>query len=404
MTPIVHVGSTMLALMLLASCMSTSRDRNENENQTLMGLGSPHGSIGQAPGMEVSDKHVFKLMRFNKTKGSWEPVSKVPAKTKAVNLIFHGLRQSDRKGAFEVTSEMVFHEHGLLNFSKGKTLVPPPAEYIQGEIYAMMWDSRHPNPIGLENLLMRVHKNNGKPSALDLDQFISAMEEDLILDQTDTEFFMHMYRFYQESFQDYQGLPPHFAGFSKGAHVAIKLAEYTTAAKISNSLKPRTVALLDPYVGPAFANGNIGQDLLKKVKILKARGVGFLNVQTSQIQGFRILSIPASDEHFYSGLRDLVGEIKITRNKAEENLLAPVKVTGNPILDKLYLDHSRALPFWYGSVLVCNLPIPSLNDGNKTYPDRLSLTLETPSEITAWIYDGVIQPRCSKGQKKIEVY
>lgn len=369
-----------------------------------MGVGKPQSSIGEPAGLDVPSKHVFKLMRFNKTVGSWEPVSKVSAKTKAVNLIFHGLRQSERKGPFEVTSDMVFHEHGLINFSKGKTLVHPPAKYIQGELFALMWDSRHPNPIGLENLLMRVDQNNGKPSALDLDLFLSAMEEDLILDQTDTEFFMHMYRFYEKSFQDYRGLPPHFAGFSKGAHVAIKLAEYTTAAKISSSLKPRTVALLDPYVGPAFANGNIGQDLLKKVKILKERGVSLLNIQTSQIQGFRILSIPTSDEHFYSGLRDLIGEVKITRNKAEDKLLTPVKVIGNPALDTLYLDHSRALPFWYGSVLVCHLPIPSLNDGDKPYPDRLSLTLETPSEITDWIYDGVIQPRCSNDRKKIEVY
>ncbi len=390
----------------MGGCLNSSQSHKHKDSDILMGVGGAQVRLGriEAPGVFASSDHTFKLMRYSKTTKSWEPVSKVSPNPAGIKLIFHGLQQGNREGPFEVTSEMVFREHGLLDFSKGKVSVPPPADLIGGEILAMMWDSRHPNPIGLENLLMRVNNNQGKPTPLDLDLFLSAMEEDIILDQTDSDFFINMFHFYQEAFQDYHGPQPHFAGFSKGAHVAIKLAEYITSSKLKRALKPQVVALLDPYVGPGYANGNIGKDLLKRVLYLKDKRIGLLNIQTSEIQKFRILNIPTSDESFFKGLREIIGEIKINRNKVEEDKLASVRITGNSFLDRLYLDHSRALQFWYGSVLACKLPIPSLNDDLKTYKTHGIKSFQTPTEITDWIYDGIIKPQCSNLDKTLEIY
>ena len=367
--------NSIILLIILLSLPSCQRGKN-------------HAELLAPPAPSVSTtEHQFGLMKW--TGKSWELATSVRPSPKGVNVIIHGFEPAKRVNHCEHKPDDVFFKHGLRDYRYPDRLVSPPPQ-IQRETYALMWDSRASNPMALEKLLMVAPKKSQR-------EIKELIDSDSIDDESDTEFFKNLLKYYSEIMSPYQGPRPHLAGFSKGGHVAIKLAHYAHFRQANRSIAPSTVALLDPYVGPGWSNNNIGISLINQIKQLQNEHVSFLNIMTSEIYQFNILKVPLADTRFRDDLRRVVGEITIKRNPKEQEILdglAPV--TGNKSLDQVILNHVRAPQIWFGSVLICDPKIPTLNSSSAEYRNifQKHLTMETPHEITDWIYNGTIRPTC----------
>lgn len=347
------------------------------------------------PGAKIFASQNYNLMVMKWNGKIWQPASRVAPNPKGVNILIHGFHAGKRTNPCEYTSDDVFVKHGLQDFRQPNKLIGLPPQ-IKGDTYALMWDSRAGNPMELERLLM-IGPSKSK------DELKRLIDSDAIDDETDTDFFRTLMQFYGEIMQDYKGPRPHFAGFSKGGHVAIKLAEYAhfrQASPANPSIMPESVALLDPYLGPGWSNKDIGIKLISRIKALQDNNVGFINIMTSEIYDANILGIPMADTRFRDDLRKVVGEINFKRNRIENQYLGKLKpFTGNAMLDRVIINHSRATQIWYGSVLLCDPFMPSINSPGAEYAGLKGkyFQKETPSEVTDWIYSGVFYPSCPSG-------
>jgi hypothetical protein len=344
------------------------------------------------PAVKVVASQNYNLMLMKWNGNTWQPTSAVAPNKTGVNILIHGFHAGKRSTPCNYAPEEVFKKHGLQDFRHPGKVVSLPHQ-IKGDTYALMWDSRAGNPMELERILM-IGRSKSKT------ELEALIDSDHIDDESDTDFFRTLMQFYGETMKDYQGPKPHIAGFSKGGHVAIKLAEYAhfkQTKPANQAIMPETIALLDPYVGPGWSNGNIGIKLIDRIKRLQDRNVAFVNIMTSEIYDANLLGIPLADTRFRDDLRKVVGEINFKRNTTENRLLGKIApFTGHTMLDRVIINHARAPQIWYGSVLMCNQDIPNINSSPTDYQKLTGkyLLRETPNEVTDWIYSGIFNPSC----------
>jgi hypothetical protein len=365
---------------------------------------SPLAILGDAPAdsslygpssgtLGMSENHRFDLFKLepNGRVGIWRKVSRIkqPDPGKKITLMLHGFNLGDRSIAEKPTRWDVSKKFGFTDFSdKTRKERFVPASRNAGDIYALMWDSRAGNPWELENLLL-----GGTWSAPQLNkvgenqQLKNYMKSDPIDSETDTIFFKELYNFYQEISKDIKHSKINIAGFSKGGHVAIKLASKHDSLSL---LTLETLTLLDIYVGPPWANGGLGQKLIKDIKMIKQKA-DILNIRSSEIYDLKLVNVPLSDKAFITQLKTETNEFWVLPNQTDkERYKSSPSLSPIPAVTKVVSDHLRAPQYFLLSSILCNPALPTIINP-RIPPNTLSMSIINPEPVTEWIYSGPIQ-------------
>ncbi len=341
----------------------------------------------------ISENHRFDLFKLepNGKVGIWTKVARLkqPEPGKKITLMLHGFKLGDRSIAetptrWDVSSKLGFSDHS--------DAIPkvrfPPASRNAGDIYALMWDSRAGNPWELENLLLggtwSAPLLNKKTEDQQLKDFMKA---DPIDSEQDTVFFEDLYKFYSGISKDIKNTKINIAGFSKGGHVAIKLA---SKHERLSPIGLETLTLLDVYVGPSWANGGLGQKLLKDIQIIKQKA-SIINIRSSEIYNLKLLNVPLSDTDFINQLKTETNEFWIHPNLNElERYKSFRSLSPIPAMSSVIIDHIRAPQYFLLSSLLCDPTLPTIINP-RFPPNTHSMSIMNPRQVSDWIYSGPIQ-------------
>lgn len=365
--------------------LAGSRFEKEDHVLATSGLGS-HG-IG-------SNIHKFFLYHLSRN-GTWQEVERVANSNQGIALMIHGWEFGSRSKPFQPPNPAdISRKFGFIDNSKpNRPTVPIPIQNIKPDIYALLWDSRFRDPVQLENHLL-VNRRVGVeyiPQS-DLQFFDEVVEPSLpTLEESDAKFLTDIFNYYKTIFRDYKGTRPHLAGFSKGAHLSIKIAGKTLedGLDIPSAAIPQMLTLMDTFVGPAWVNDAAGKKLLENITKITDKQISILNISTSNIDTVQLGPLRLSDQEFRQELRKIAGELKIERNEDE---IAIKHYTNGPTLgiQQMIFDHSHAPQFFIGSSLLCDQKLPGINSSSdqihRFFANKSQLVIKTPPAISRWLY------------------
>lgn len=328
-------------------------------------------------------KYQFQLFKLTPT--GWDHTPKLQRTTKPITIVLHGFKPGIRTSDFGISGDEIAYRLGLTSLIDcNKPVRRVPVDRIQNrEVYALAWNSVARTPWELEQIMgdnfdrqkfIKDPKIYGKELGQEpLDQLMNQPSLFALLED-----------YYELISTDLKKAQVSLAGFSKGGHLALKLAQILKKKEEAKRLQHQLqdLYLLDPYVGPKILNGGLGSDLISIVRELKQKNVSIINIETSQVSQF-------GDREFYDKLRKEVGQLTITRNAKDQRALQEFGKLRrfNPTND-LFFNHFRAPQYFLGSALLCPSELPTINTPGK----KVQGSIENPEVISDWIYSGEISP------------
>lgn len=329
-----------------------------------------------------ASKYQFQLFKY--TPSGWVDVKKIHKTEQRVTLFLHGFEKGKRSTNFTISPYEVSRRLGLVNLSNCNQPIrtPPPQMLQHNDVYALAWNSSAGSPWELEQVMGGSF--DFRRVAANPETYQAALGQDPFDRPENVPLFNLMESYYKKITLDSNLNQINFAGFSKGGHLALKLAQIHFKLNGGRG-QLKNIYLLDPYVGPAVLNGGLGRDLIKIVRDLKDK-VRIVNIETSDVA-------LVGDKDFYAQLRKEVGQLTVRRNSLDQKAAATIEHLHKfgPLRD-LYFDHFRAPQYLFGSTLICDSMLPTLEHPGRQVSSSNIHAIETPEAISEWIYSGVIRP------------